>query len=117
MAAQITCRVKDEGAAQMHFKSVNNLESSPHFNIFGFYNAPKYLHYKTIKKLHDFYRVMWELRRVTSTESEEPKNKELFRIEYMDRPRMGSRKSLDNRLRRRLKTRSCSGLHTLIGHA
>ena len=35
----------------------------------------------------------------------------------MDRPCMGTRKSLVNRLGRALKTRSCYGLHTWIGHA
>ena len=35
---------------------------------------------------------------------------------YMDRPRVGTRNSLVNRLGRALKTRSCSGVNTWIVH-
>ena len=45
-----------------------------------------------------------------------PKNEDLFRIAYMDRPPMGTWKSVANRLGRALKTRSCYGLHTCIVH-
>ena len=45
------------------------------------------------------------------------KNEELFRIAHMDYPHLGTWKSLPDQLRRALKTRSCSGLHTWIVHA
>ena len=46
-----------------------------------------------------------------------PKNRELFRIAYMDRPCVGTRKSLVDRLRNALKMWSCSRLHKWIVHA
>ena len=45
------------------------------------------------------------------------KKEELFRIAYMDCPRVGTRKSLIDRLGRTLKTRSSFILHTVIVHA
>ena len=54
------------------------------------------------------------------TNSQSPKNKELFWIAYMDPPRVGGVQLVDWCTRRptrtALKTRSCSGLHTLIVH-
>ena len=73
-----------------------------------------------IKSQHE---VVFQIRCVnTLEESRWPtrkslKNKELFRIAHMDWPSMGTRKSLVDRLGRALKTRSCYGLHTWIGHA
>ena len=71
--------------------------------------------------LHKWIVRAWELGRISTSTQKSPKNKEFFRIAYMDRPRVGGARRVDwctrRPARRALKTRSCFGLHTWIGHA
>ena len=77
-------------------------------------------HWPTLLSLpppHPGSSTRWNSEQSRQPTRKSPKNEELFRIAYMDRPRVGTRKSLVDRLGRALKTRSCSGLHTWIVHA
>ena len=70
--------------------------------------------------LHAWIVHIWKLGESRQPTRKSPKNKELFQIAYMNCPRMGGVRRVDwcthRPTRRDLKTRSCSGLHTWIGH-